>query len=45
MLISPDEIKKSLKNAEWKYKSKKIIKTFSFKSYMESIDFIKKLQF
>jgi len=41
MLISPDEIKKSLKNAGWKYESKKIIKTFSFKLYMESIDFIK----
>ena len=40
MLISTDEIKKSLKNAGWKYESKKIIKTFSFKAYMESIDFI-----
>ena len=43
MLISPDEIKKSLKNAGWKYESSKIIKTFSFKLYMESIDFIKEI--
>ena len=43
MLISPDEIKKSLKNAGWKYESKKIIKTFSFKSYMESINFIQRI--
>ena len=43
MLISPDEIKKSLKNAEWKYESKKIIKTFSFKAYMKSIDFIREI--
>lgn len=43
MLISPDEIKKSLKNAGWKYESKKLIKTFSFKSYMESIDFIREI--
>tara|TARA_Y100000766_G_C18389871_1_gene357691 strand:+ start:230 stop:520 length:291 start_codon:yes stop_codon:yes gene_type:complete len=43
MLISPDEIKKSLKNDGWKYESKKISKTFSFKLYMESIDFIKEI--
>ena len=43
MLISPDEINKSLKNIGWKYESKKITKTFSFKAYMESIDFIQKI--
>ena len=43
MLISPDEINKSLKNVGWKYESKKITKTFSFKAYMESINFIQRI--
>ena len=35
--LPTDEIKKSLKNARWKYESKKIIKTFSFGLYMEKV--------
>ena len=43
MLISPDEINKSLKNKGWNYIDKKISKTFKFDSYMEGIEFINKI--
>ena len=43
MLISPDEINKSLSNYNWKYNNKKIIKTYSFKTYLNSIEFVRKI--
>ena len=43
MLISPDEINKSLSNYGWEYKSKKITKTYSFKTYLDGIDFVNKI--
>ena len=43
MLISPDEINKSLSNYGWKYENKKIIKSYSFKTYINSIEFVQKI--
>ena len=43
MLISPDEINKSLSNYGWEYNSKKITKTYSFKTYLNGIDFVNKI--
>ena len=43
MLISPDEINKSLSNYGWKYNNKKITKSYSFKKYINSIDFVQKI--
>ena len=43
MLISPDEINKSLSPKGWKYTDKKISKSFSFDAYMEGIQFVQKL--
>ena len=43
MLISPDEINKSLNNKGWNYIDKKISKKFKFDSYMEGIEFINKM--
>ena len=43
MLISPDEINKSLSTQGWQYKDQKISKTFNFNSYMEGIEFINKI--
>ena len=43
MLISPDEINKSLANKGWEYKDKNIIKSFSFDTYMDGIEFINKI--
>tara|TARA_Y100000590_G_C15746119_1_gene1022103 strand:- start:3832 stop:4107 length:276 start_codon:yes stop_codon:yes gene_type:complete len=43
MLISPEEINKSLSSKNWKYFDKKINKTFKFTKYMESIDFVQKV--
>ena len=43
MLISPDEINKSLSNKGWGYADKKISKSFTFKTYMEGIDFVNKV--
>mgnify|MGYP001416981491 CR=1 FL=1 len=40
MLISPDEIKKSLEGKGWNYSDKKIIKTFEFETYLEGISFV-----
>ena len=42
MLISPDEINKSLSNYDWKYENKKITKSYSFKAYINGIEFINK---
>ena len=43
MLISPDEIQKSLSNRGWIYKDKKIIKSYPFESYMAGIGFVQKI--
>ena len=40
MLISPDEINKSMSNYGWKYENKKISKFYSFKTYINGIKFI-----
>ena len=43
MLISPDEINKSLFNRGWGYSEKKISKSYKFYSYMEGIQFVQKM--
>ncbi len=43
MLISPDEINKSLANKGWEYADKKILKTFNFDQYMDGIKFVNKM--
>ena len=43
MLISPDEINKSLSPKGWKYTDKKISKSFSFDAYMDGIEFVQKI--
>ena len=43
MLISPDEINKSLLNKGWVYKNKKISKSFNFDQYMDGIKFVNKV--
>ena len=43
MLISPDEINKSLSNKGWVYADKKISKSFNFEKYMEGIEFVNKM--
>ena len=43
MLISPDEINKSLANQGWIYSDKKISKTFNFDQYMDGIKFVNKM--
>ena len=43
MLINPEEITKSLSNKGWIYLNKKIVKSFEFKSYMKSIEFVQKI--
>ena len=40
MLISPDEINKSLSGKGWTYNEKKIIKSYQFNTYLEGIEFI-----
>ena len=43
MLISPDEINKSLANKGWEYVNKKISKTFNFDQYMDGIKFVNEM--
>ena len=43
MLISPDEINKSLSNKGRVYADKKISKSFNFEKYMEGIEFVNKM--
>ena len=43
MLISPDEINKSMSNYGWKYENKKISKSYSFKTYINGIEFVQKI--
>ena len=43
MLISPDEINKSLSSKGWKYSDKKISKSYTFDTYTLSIESINKI--
>ena len=43
MLISPEEVKKSLISSGWVYLDKKISKSYEFKTYLDGIDFIQKV--
>tara|TARA_Y100001960_G_C14578945_1_gene779713 strand:+ start:60 stop:329 length:270 start_codon:yes stop_codon:yes gene_type:complete len=43
MLISPEEIKKSLSSSKWKYLNGKIIKNYKFNTYMEGVSFAQKI--
>ena len=43
MLISPDELNKSISNKNWVYAEKKISKSYTFNSYMDGIDFVQKI--
>ena len=43
MLISPDEIKKSLSSHGWEYVAEKISKSYKFSAYMDGIGFIQKI--
>ena len=43
MLISLDEINKSLSPKGWKYSEKKISKPYSFDTYMDGIEFVQKI--
>ena len=40
MLISPDEINKSLANKGWVYKNKVIMKQITFDTYIKGIQFV-----
>ena len=40
MLISPDEINKSLANKGWLYKNKVVVKKFTFDTYIKGIQFV-----
>ena len=43
MLLSPDEINKSLSPKGWKYSDKKISNSYSFDTYMEGIKSVNKI--
>ena len=43
MLISPDEINKSLANKGWDYNDRKIYKSYKFDTYMDGIKFANKI--
>ena len=43
MLISPDEINKSLSSYGWEYMDKKIFKSYTFSAYMDGINFVHKI--
>ena len=43
MLISPDEINKSLSRYGWEYVDKKIFKSYTFSAYIDGIDFVQKI--
>ena len=43
MLISPDEINKSLSNRGWHYNNKTISKLYPFENYNQGIDFVQKI--
>ena len=43
MLISPEEINKSLSSSGWKYLDRNISKSFEFNTYLEGIEFVQKV--
>ena len=43
MLLSKDEVVKSISNYGWTYNDKKLSKTFTFKTYMEGLEFVNKI--
>ena len=43
MLISPEEINKSLSSSGWKYLDRNISKSFKFNTYLEGIEFVQKV--
>ena len=43
MLISPDEINKSLSSRGWGYSDKKISKSYTFDTYLQGIESINKI--
>ena len=43
MLISPEEIKKSLSSSQWQYLNGKIKKKYDFETYMEGVSFVQKI--
>ena len=43
MLISPDEVQKSISLYNWQYNNNKIYKSYSFKTYIEGVDFINQI--
>ena len=43
MLISPDEINKSLSINDWIYSDKRISKSYTFDTYMDGIVFVQKI--
>ena len=43
MLISPDEIRKSLSNRGWDYNNKTISKLYSFEKYINGIEFVQQI--
>ena len=43
MLISPEEIKKSLSSRGWNYLDKNISKSYEFETYMDGIKFVQKI--
>ena len=43
MLISPDELRKSLSNRGWNYNNKTISKLYSFENYINGIEFVQQI--
>ena len=43
MLISPEEIKKSISSSGWQYLNGKIMKNYDFDSYMGGLSFVQKI--
>ena len=43
MLISSDELNKTISNKGWNYENGKISKLFKFDTYMDGIDFVNKI--
>jgi 4a-hydroxytetrahydrobiopterin dehydratase len=43
MLISPDEINKTISNQNWSYRNNRISKSFEFESYIEGLNFVNEI--
>ena len=43
MLISPDELNKTISNKGWNFEDDKISKLFKFDTYMDGINFVNKI--